>query len=166
MFIRSGIRFDYLIYDKNNEFFKELVSDHVSGQLKVAPEHCSKNVLNLMGKPEIKVFNKFRERFFDYSKKADATHPYGGTKISTLQLANSGTQVLSTAPIEIAKGGTPRRFFVMSEYKNETATEQLAQGVFVKGKVDIIGIQKGSTPETQSNWYDADNGLVTFATSE
>jgi len=70
VFIRSGIRFDYLIYDKNNEFFKELVSDHVSGQLKVAPEHCSKNVLNLMGKPEIKVFNKFRERFFDYSKKA------------------------------------------------------------------------------------------------
>ena len=70
VFIRSGIRFDYLVYDKNTEFFKELVKDHVSGQLKVAPEHCSKNVLNLMGKPEINVFNKFREKFFDFSKKA------------------------------------------------------------------------------------------------
>ena len=69
VFIRSGIRFDYLIYDKDTEFFKELVKDHVSGQLKVAPEHCSKNVLALMGKPEIKVFNTFRERFFEYSKK-------------------------------------------------------------------------------------------------
>ena len=70
VFIRSGIRFDYLVYDKNNEFFKELVKDHVSGQLKVAPEHCSKRVLSLMGKPEIKVFNNFREKFFKYSKQA------------------------------------------------------------------------------------------------
>ena len=70
VFIRSGIRFDYLIYDKCDDFFKELVRDHVSGQLKVAPEHCSKNVLNLMGKPEISVFNKFRKKFFDYSKEA------------------------------------------------------------------------------------------------
>lgn len=70
VFIRSGIRFDYLIYDKNDDFFRELVKDHVSGQLKVAPEHCSKNVLELMGKPEISVFNKFRKKFFELSKEA------------------------------------------------------------------------------------------------
>jgi len=70
VFIRSGIRFDYLIYDKNDDFFKELVKDHVSGQLKVAPEHCSKNVLELMGKPDISVFNKFRKKFFELSREA------------------------------------------------------------------------------------------------
>ncbi len=96
VFIRSGIRFDYLIYDKNYEFFKELVKDHVSGQLKVAPEHCSKNVLELMGKPEIKVFNKFREKFFEFSKKAGkeqyivpylmSSHP-GSTLKDAIELA-------------------------------------------------------------------------------
>ena len=55
IFIRSGIRFDYLIADKNDEFFKELVAHHVSGQLKVAPEHCSNNVLKYMGKPTFDV---------------------------------------------------------------------------------------------------------------
>ncbi len=70
VFIRSGIRFDYLIYDKDTSFFKELCRDHVSGQLKVAPEHCSKDVLELMGKPEISVFNKFRKKFFEFSKEA------------------------------------------------------------------------------------------------
>ena len=67
VFIRSGIRFDYLLCDKNPEFFRKLVRDHVSGQLKVAPEHCSPNVLRHMGKPDIKVYDRFREKFFEYS---------------------------------------------------------------------------------------------------
>ena len=53
VFIRSGIRYDYMMKDKNDEFFKELVEHHVSGQLKVAPEHASNKVLDLMGKPHI-----------------------------------------------------------------------------------------------------------------
>ena len=68
VFIRSGIRFDYVMYDKNEEFFKRLVSHHVSGQLKVAPEHCSANVLMSMGKPKIEVYESFRKRFFELTK--------------------------------------------------------------------------------------------------
>ena len=64
VFIRSGIRFDYLLADKRNEnFFRRLVENHVSGQLKVAPEHCSDRVLSLMGKPKISVYDLFRRRF-------------------------------------------------------------------------------------------------------
>lgn len=69
VFIRSGIRFDYLLLDKNDEFFRELVSHHVSGQLKVAPEHCSDNVLNYMGKPSFDVYIKFKEKFYQITKK-------------------------------------------------------------------------------------------------
>ncbi|MBQ7788598.1 MAG: YgiQ family radical SAM protein [Clostridia bacterium] len=64
VFIRSGIRFDYMIYDKNDAFFRKLVKEHVSGQLKVAPEHCSSSVLKYMGKPDISVYDKFREKYF------------------------------------------------------------------------------------------------------
>ena len=68
VFIRSGIRFDYLIADQNEEFFKELVTHHTSGQLKVAPEHCSDNVLKYMGKPRISVYNRFEKRFYELTK--------------------------------------------------------------------------------------------------
>ncbi|MBO7149059.1 MAG: YgiQ family radical SAM protein [Clostridia bacterium] len=71
VFIRSGIRFDYVMYDKNEEFFKRLVKHHVSGQLKVAPEHCSANVLSSMGKPDISVYESFRKRFFELTKSFD-----------------------------------------------------------------------------------------------
>ena len=68
VFIRSGIRFDYVMYDKNEDFFRRLVARHVSGQLKVAPEHCSNAVLACMGKPGIEVYEKFRKRFFEITK--------------------------------------------------------------------------------------------------
>ena len=70
VFIRSGIRFDYLMADPDDTFFKELVEHHVSGQLKVAPEHCAPNTLAYMGKPPIDVFNKFKDKFYELSKKA------------------------------------------------------------------------------------------------
>mgnify|MGYP003207033508 FL=1 len=63
VFIRSGIRFDYLICDKDNTFFRELCEHHVSGQLKVAPEHISDSVLSLMGKPPVAVYNKFKDEY-------------------------------------------------------------------------------------------------------
>ena len=65
VFIRSGIRFDYLLKDKDDAFFRKLVKDHVSGQLKVAPEHCAAGVLDAMGKPHFEVYEAFREKFFD-----------------------------------------------------------------------------------------------------
>ena len=71
VFIRSGIRFDYLIADENEEFFKDLVNHHTSGQLKVAPEHCSDNVLKYMGKPSFKVYQKFEKRFYELTKSAN-----------------------------------------------------------------------------------------------
>ena len=69
VFVRSGIRFDYLLADEHtgDAFFKKLVRDHVSGQLKVAPEHCAPNVLRKMGKPDIEVFEKFKRRYFELS---------------------------------------------------------------------------------------------------
>lgn len=68
VFIRSGIRYDYLLCDKSDEFFKELVKYHVSGQLKVAPEHCSAAVLDKMGKPHIKAYKEFSKKYFTYTK--------------------------------------------------------------------------------------------------
>jgi len=69
VFIRSGIRYDYLIEDKNDEFMKELIEYHVSGQLKVAPEHCSAVVLDKMGKPHIEAYKKFSEKFYQITKQ-------------------------------------------------------------------------------------------------
>ena len=63
VFIRSGIRFDYLLADKKQEFLRELCEYHVSGQLKVAPEHVAGPVLSLMGKPEHKVYEEFTRQF-------------------------------------------------------------------------------------------------------
>ncbi len=68
VFIRSGIRYDYLIHDPDESFFKELVNYHVSGQLKVAPEHCSAAVLDKMGKPHIELYLKFQKRFYELTK--------------------------------------------------------------------------------------------------
>ena len=64
VFIRSGIRFDYLLADKKQEFLRELCEYHVSGQLKVAPEHVAGPVLSLMGKPEHKVYEEFTRQFY------------------------------------------------------------------------------------------------------
>lgn len=70
VFIRSGIRFDYLIEDENDEFFKELVTHHISGQLRVAPEHCSAAVLDKMGKPHIETYKRFCDKFYSLTGKA------------------------------------------------------------------------------------------------
>ncbi len=71
VFVRSGIRFDYLLADKKDTFFKELVQHHISGQLKVAPEHVSDVVLSYMGKPKNGVYNRFVEKYFALN------HQYG-----------------------------------------------------------------------------------------
>ncbi len=64
VFVRSGIRFDYLMYDSDDSFFRQLVERHTSGQLKVAPEHCADNALLMMGKPSVNVFEAFKKKFF------------------------------------------------------------------------------------------------------
>ncbi|MCD2346569.1 YgiQ family radical SAM protein [Clostridium guangxiense] len=96
VFIRSGIRYDYLIYDKNPEFFEELCKFHVSGQLKVAPEHVSDKVLAQMGKPGKNVYDRFVKKFFEINKEINkkqylvpymiSSHP-GSDLSSAIQLA-------------------------------------------------------------------------------
>ena len=71
VFIRSGIRYDYLSYDKNSDFFEELCKHHISGQLKVAPEHVSDRVLKHMGKPTREVYDRFANKYFQINKKID-----------------------------------------------------------------------------------------------
>ena len=71
VFVRSGIRYDYVMYDKNPDFFNQLVEHHVSGQLKVAPEHVSPDVLKIMGKPNRDLYDKFVKRYYEINKKLD-----------------------------------------------------------------------------------------------
>ena len=70
VFIRSGIRFDYLLADRSDAFFKELVRYHISGQLKVAPEHVSDRVLAVMGKPRHSVYLQFLDRYKKINEQA------------------------------------------------------------------------------------------------
>lgn len=96
VFIRSGIRYDYLLQDENDEFFRELVENHVSGQLKVAPEHCSASVLDKMGKPHIEAYIEFSRRYFQYTGEVNkeqylvpylmSSHP-GSTLDDAVELA-------------------------------------------------------------------------------
>ena len=73
VFIRSGIRFDYVVADKSDAFLEELCRYHVSGQLKVAPEHVSDDVLTLMGKPENSVYQEFVKKYNKMNQKS--SHP-------------------------------------------------------------------------------------------
>lgn len=96
VFIRSGIRYDYMLCDKDDTFFKELVHHHVSGQLKVAPEHCMPEVLDKMGKPHIEMYLEFSKRYFELTHNAGkeqylvpylmSSHP-GSTLQSAIGLA-------------------------------------------------------------------------------
>lgn len=72
VFVRSGIRYDYVLADKDNTFLNELVRHHISGQLRVAPEHISPDVLKLMGKPSNDLYNEFCKRYERINTKINA----------------------------------------------------------------------------------------------
>lgn len=96
VFIRSGIRFDYLMMDQDSSFMDELIKYHISGQLKVAPEHCSSIVLELMGKPYITSYKAFAKEFYKITKQQNkeqylvpylmSSHP-GSTIKSAIELS-------------------------------------------------------------------------------
>ena len=96
VFVRSGLRYDYIMADKNDEFLKELCEYHVSGQLKVAPEHVSENVLMHMGKPGGGVYERFAKKYADINKRLNkkqylvpylmSSHP-GSTLNDAIELA-------------------------------------------------------------------------------
>ncbi len=96
VFVRSGLRYDYMMADKDDTFFKELCEHHVSGQLKVAPEHIDPNVLKHMGKPGRNVYDAFTKKYFEICKDLNkeqylvpylmSSHP-GSTMKSAVKLA-------------------------------------------------------------------------------
>ena len=137
VFIRSGICFDYLMYDKSDEFFKKLVSDHVSGQLRVAPEHCSDRVLSLMGKPSIEVYNAFCDKFAKLSRTAGKDQyvvPY----------------LMSSHP-----GSEMKDAIHLSEYiqKNKLAPEQVQDFYPTPGTASTCMFYTGIDPFTKKEVY-------------
>ncbi len=97
VFVRSGIRFDYLLSDKKDTFFKELVQFHISGQLKVAPEHVSDAVLSRMGKPKNAVYNAFVDKYYALNKK------YGMEQYLVPYLMSSHPGSTLTEAVELAE---------------------------------------------------------------
>ena len=69
VFVRSGLRYDYIMYDKDNRFFSDLIEHHISGQLKVAPEHIVPRVLEKMGKPPRELYERFEQKYADLNRR-------------------------------------------------------------------------------------------------
>ena len=137
VFIRSGIRYDYLIADKNETFFKELVKHHVSGQLKVAPEHCAKETLKYMGKPPIEAYNKFSKQFYKLTAQAGKKQylvPY----------------LMSSHP-----GSTLRDAITLAEYlyDNKIRPEQVQDFYPTPGTVSTCMFYTGLDPNTLKPVY-------------
>lgn len=137
VFVRSGIRFDYLLYDKNGEFFAELVKYHISGQLKVAPEHCIDSVLGYMGKPPNAVYNRFMERYRRLNQRYDKEQylvPY----------------LISSHP-----GSTLQDAVALAEYLNRTGRqpEQVQDFYPTPGTLSTCMYYTGIDPRTMEPVY-------------
>jgi len=137
VFVRSGIRFDYLLEDKNGEFFAELVKYHISGQLKVAPEHCIDSVLDYMGKPHNEVYNRFMEKYRRLNRKYDKEQylvPY----------------LISSHP-----GSTMQDAVALAEYLNRTGRqpEQVQDFYPTPGTLSTCMYYTGLDPRTMKPVY-------------
>ncbi len=137
VFIRSGIRYDYLMRDSDETFFDELVKNHVSGQLKVAPEHCAPITLKYMGKPNIDAYNKFAKKFYDKTKaigKKQFLVPY----------------LMSSHP-----GSTLKDAVILAEYlhKNNIRPEQVQDFYPTPGTVSTCMYYTGLDPFTLEKVY-------------
>ena len=137
VFIRSGIRFDYLMADPNDAFFKKLVKDHVSGQLKVAPEHCSSAVLSCMGKPQFGVYEAFREKFFDL------THAIGKEQYLVPYLMSSHPGSTLSDAVELA----------LCLKRNGYAPEQVQDYYPTPGTASTVMYYTGINPLTMKAVY-------------
>lgn len=141
VFIRSGIRYDYMLEDKNGDFFSELVKYHISGQLKVAPEHCIDSVLDYMGKPHIGVYEKFMDKYRrlnDKYSKEQYIVPY----------------LMSSHP-----GSTLQDAVALAEYLNKTGRqpEQVQDFYPTPGTVSTCMYYTGIDPMTMQPVYVAKN---------
>lgn len=155
VFVRSGIRFDYLIHDKDDTFFKELCEHHVSGQLKVAPEHICDEVLTKMGKPENRVYEEFQRKFKEINQKLGKKQflvPY-------LMSSHPGSDL--NAAIELAQyvkkmGYTPEQ--VQDFYPTPGS---LSTTIYYTGFNPLTG-EKVYTPKTQEE-KNMQRALIQFA---
>ena len=137
VFVRSGIRFDYLMLDKNGEFFAELVKHHISGQLKVAPEHCADNVLDYMGKPHNAVFERFCKKF------------------ESLNARYGKEQYLVPYLISSHPGSTIHDAISLAEYLNKTGRqpEQVQDFYPTPGTLSTCMYHTGLDPRTMAPVY-------------
>ena len=141
VFIRSGIRYDYLLQDKDDSFFKELVEHHVSGQLKVAPEHCSAAVLDKMGKPHIEAYIEFSKRYFQYTGEIDKEQylvPY----------------LMSSHPGSTLNDAIDLALFLK---KNHIRPEQVQDFYPTPGTISTTMFYTGLDPYTMEDVYSAKN---------
>ena len=137
VFVRSGIRFDYLLADKKDTFFKELVQFHISGQLKVAPEHVSDAVLSRMGKPKNAVYNRFVEKYWQLNKQ------YGMNQYLVPYL-------MSSHP-----GSTLKEAIELAEYIREMGynPEQVQDFYPTPSTLSIVMYYTGLDPRTMEKVY-------------
>lgn len=139
VFIRSGIRYDYLLQDKDDTFFRELVKYHVSGQLKVAPEHCSAAVLDKMGKPHIEAYIEFSKRYFQYTDEVNKEQylvPY----------------LMSSHPGSTLKDAVDLALFLK---KNHIRPEQVQDFYPTPGTISTTMFYTGLDPYTMQEVYSA-----------
>ena len=137
VFVRSGIRFDYLLADKDDSFLRELCKHHISGQLRVAPEHISDNVLEKMGKPKVRVYDRFIEKFDKVNKqigKQQYAVPY----------------LMSSHP-----GSTLKDAIALAEYlcKHKLSPEQVQDFYPTPGTVSTCMYYTGIDPLTMEPVY-------------
>ena len=137
VFVRSGIRYDYLLRDKDESFFRDLVEHHVSGQLKVAPEHCAADTLRCMGKPGIDVYDRFSKRFYELTKEI-------GKK-----------QYLVPYLISSHPGSTLKDAVALAEYlcRNHIRPEQVQDFYPTPGTVSTCMYYTGLDPATMKPVY-------------
>lgn len=155
VFIRSGIRYDYLIHDPNESFFKELCEHHISGQLKVAPEHVVPRVLNQMGKPTREVYDRFVDKYFKIN------HKLGKKQFLVPYLMSSHPGSDLNAAIELAQyvkkmGYTPEQ--VQDFYPTPGS---LSTTIYYTGFNPLTG-EEVYTPKTQEE-KDMQRALIQFA---
>ncbi len=137
VFVRSGIRFDYLLCDKDESFFSELCRHHISGQLRVAPEHISDNVLKIMGKPSNSVYESFLKKFDAINKKIGKEQyavPY----------------LMSSHP-----GSTLKDAIKLAEYLNrhKLSPEQVQDFYPTPGSISTCMYYTGLDPRTMKSVY-------------
>ncbi|MBQ8827711.1 MAG: YgiQ family radical SAM protein, partial [Clostridia bacterium] len=141
VFIRSGIRFDYMLTDKNDIFFKELINHHISGQLRVAPEHVSDRVLSLMGKPSNDIYKAFLKKF-------DRLNSASGKKQYVIPY------LMSSHP-----GSTLKDAIMLAEYIKETGgnPEQVQDFYPTPSTASTCMYYTGYDPRTMKKVYVAKN---------